>query len=55
LKLKYAINTHVHADHITGTGLLKTKHFAGSDGNTAACLSVIGENNKKLEGLESIV
>jgi len=23
LKLKYAINTHMHADHITGTGLLK--------------------------------
>lgn len=25
LKLKYAINTHVHADHITGSGLLKQK------------------------------
>ncbi len=25
LCLKYAINTHVHADHITGSGLLKTK------------------------------
>ncbi|XP_051151767.1 persulfide dioxygenase ETHE1 homolog, mitochondrial-like [Andrographis paniculata] len=25
LKLIYAINTHVHADHITGTGLLKNK------------------------------
>lgn len=23
LKLIYAINTHVHADHVTGTGLLK--------------------------------
>ncbi|PIN16650.1 Glyoxylase [Handroanthus impetiginosus] len=25
LKLVYAINTHVHADHVTGTGLLKSK------------------------------
>lgn len=23
LKLIYAINTHVHADHVTGSGLLK--------------------------------
>ncbi|KAF3525542.1 hypothetical protein F2Q69_00046988, partial [Brassica cretica] len=25
LKLVYAMNTHVHADHVTGTGLLRTK------------------------------
>ncbi|XWS75708.1 hypothetical protein CRYUN_Cryun01aG0115200 [Craigia yunnanensis] len=25
LKLIYAMNTHVHDDHITGTGLIKTK------------------------------
>ncbi|KQK09095.1 persulfide dioxygenase ETHE1 homolog, mitochondrial [Brachypodium distachyon] len=25
LKLIYAMNTHVHADHVTGTGLIKTK------------------------------
>jgi len=25
LKLHYGVNTHAHADHITGTGLLKTK------------------------------
>lgn len=25
LKLIYALNTHVHADHVTGTGLIKTK------------------------------
>ncbi|KAI3803544.1 hypothetical protein L1987_31700 [Smallanthus sonchifolius] len=25
LKLVYAINTHVHADHVTGSGLIKTK------------------------------
>jgi sulfur dioxygenase len=23
LKLVYAMNTHVHADHVTGTGLIK--------------------------------
>jgi sulfur dioxygenase len=27
LELMYGINTHVHADHITGTGLLKKNHF----------------------------
>lgn len=27
LKLKVAVNTHCHADHITGTGLLKQKVF----------------------------
>lgn len=25
MNLKYVMNTHVHADHITGTGRLKTK------------------------------
>lgn len=29
LKLVYAMNTHVHADHITGTGLIKSK-FPGA-------------------------
>lgn len=27
LKLIYAINTHVHADHVTGTGLIKVVYF----------------------------
>lgn len=27
LKLIYAMNTHVHADHVTGTGLLKVGSF----------------------------
>ena len=27
LKLVYAMNTHVHADHVTGTGLLKVSLF----------------------------
>ena len=35
LDLKYCLNTHVHADHITGSGLLK-KHFP-------ECKSVLGE------------
>lgn len=26
LKLLYVMNTHVHADHVTGTGLLKVRH-----------------------------
>lgn len=34
LKLKYAMNTHCHADHITGTGLLKTM---------TSCQSIISE------------
>lgn len=28
LKLIYAVNTHVHADHVTGTGLLKVGFLA---------------------------
>ncbi|CAM1301818.1 ETHE1 (predicted) [Pycnogonum litorale] len=38
LKLLYAINTHVHADHITGSGKLK-EIFAG-------CKSILGSLNK---------
>ncbi|XP_060672476.1 persulfide dioxygenase ETHE1 homolog, mitochondrial-like isoform X2 [Ziziphus jujuba] len=38
LKLIYAMNTHVHADHITGTGLIKTK--------VPAVKSVISEASK---------
>lgn len=26
LKLIYAMNTHVHADHVTGTGLIKVNY-----------------------------
>ena len=26
LKLLFVMNTHVHADHVTGTGLLKVRH-----------------------------
>lgn len=28
LKLIYAMNTHVHADHVTGTGLIKVCPFS---------------------------
>ena len=27
LNLVYAMNTHVHADHVTGTGLIKVSSF----------------------------
>lgn len=37
LKLKYVVNTHVHADHVSGSGLLK-KRFADDD-----CKSVISK------------
>jgi sulfur dioxygenase len=37
LKLKFAMNTHCHADHVTGTGYLK-KLLPGT-------LSVIGKNS----------
>ena len=31
LKLLYVMNTHVHADHVTGTGLLKVRPFNRSE------------------------
>lgn len=37
LKLKYVVNTHVHADHVSGSGLLK-RRFADHD-----CKSVISK------------
>ena len=30
LKLIYAMNTHVHADHVTGTGLIKVSNILSS-------------------------
>ena len=41
-KLKYVLDTHVHADHITGAGLLREKTGADSvlgEFTTAACVS----------------
>jgi sulfur dioxygenase len=42
LSLKYAINTHVHADHITGTGKLKK----ALEAEGALCQSVISRAGK---------
>jgi sulfur dioxygenase len=39
LKLKYVVNTHLHADHITGSGELK-EQFSG-------CKSVLSTNNSE--------
>lgn len=36
LNLKYAINTHVHADHITGTGFLKKQFLSCKSAISAA-------------------
>ena len=44
LDLKYCLNTHVHADHITGSGLLK-KHFPN-------CKSVLGETGNANAGAD---
>eukprot|EP00596_Hydrurales_sp_CCMP1899_P006903 CAMPEP_0119047990 /NCGR_PEP_ID=MMETSP1177-20130426/56300_1 /TAXON_ID=2985 /ORGANISM="Ochromonas sp, Strain CCMP1899" /LENGTH=400 /DNA_ID=CAMNT_0007023293 /DNA_START=62 /DNA_END=1264 /DNA_ORIENTATION=+ len=46
LTLKYAINTHVHADHITGSGLLKQA--------IPACKSIIGATNLNMGALADI-
>jgi len=44
-QLKYALNTHVHADHITGTGMMKAKvpglqSVLGKEGNEDAVADV---------------
>ncbi|CAG0888298.1 unnamed protein product [Cyprideis torosa] len=46
LKLAYAINTHVHADHITGTGKLK-KLIPGCQ--SALCITSGGQADIQLE------
>ncbi|XP_047258534.1 persulfide dioxygenase ETHE1 homolog, mitochondrial-like, partial [Capsicum annuum] len=40
LKLIYAINTHVHADHVTGSGLINTKVRA-TPGHTLGCVTYV--------------
>lgn len=37
LKLIYAMNTHVHADHITGTGLLKVDSSDSTSSMSSLC------------------
>jgi len=44
LKLKFVVNTHVHADHVTGSGLLKHEKFA-----SMGVKSAIGEQNKLID------
>ena len=46
LKLKYALNTHVHADHITGSGALK-RRIAGAQ---SAISQVSGGQGEKETG-----
>ncbi|RYR50412.1 hypothetical protein Ahy_A07g037014 isoform B [Arachis hypogaea] len=38
LKLVYAMNTHVHADHVTGTGLIKVR---ATPGHTLGCVTYV--------------
>ena len=43
LSLKYVINTHVHADHVTGTGLLKQKGAAAVEEHNAKRRAVMND------------
>jgi sulfur dioxygenase len=55
LELKYGLNTHVHADHVTGTALLKKQHFPnmvsalGKTGNAAAKADLFLEDGSTLK------
>lgn len=46
LKLKYVVNTHVHADHITGSGKLKTIFEGGDEYSENALQSVISASSQ---------
>lgn len=58
LNLVYAINTHAHADHITGTGILKEKTNANNDdghgryGNKQQLQSVISKASGALADVQ---
>eukprot|EP00041_Stephanoeca_diplocostata_P017084 m.339940 g.339940 ORF g.339940 m.339940 type:complete len:236 (+) comp20588_c0_seq11:273-980(+) len=59
LNLIYAANTHVHADHITGTGLLKKKlpqckSVLGAHAKPAEADVFLGENEELKFGTRSI-
>jgi sulfur dioxygenase len=43
LSLKYSLNTHVHADHVTGSWELKTKHFPDSKSCIAAVTGAVAD------------
>ena len=49
LSLKYVINTHVHADHVTGTGLLKQKGTAAVDEHNAKRRAVMNDGGSPPE------
>ncbi|XP_053213823.1 uncharacterized protein LOC128397165 [Panonychus citri] len=42
LELKYVLNTHVHADHVTGSGLIKSRLNLG---NSPKVISIISESS----------
>lgn len=42
LQLKYVLNTHVHADHVTGSGLIKSRLNLG---NSPKVISIISESS----------
>jgi glyoxylase-like metal-dependent hydrolase (beta-lactamase superfamily II) len=52
LKLKYTLETHIHADHVTGSGLLREKfgcQAAVHKSSQAKCADILLEDGDTLE------